>query len=183
MVQVFVVAVLAQGFMVKGVEDGVEVAWRAVPGSSWAELRFVGAGRGEVEVVCARAFVTTSSDEPHLVSRKVLDEQPDLRLTWDVIAPPMVSRRDFVVRRVRTRESGRCRVDFEAVDDPRWPAQESIVRLRSLRGSFLIEPLPGGGVRIEHRVHMDPGGLLTPLVVDGTRERMGLSWMKRLLGR
>lgn len=175
---------LGQGaFTVKAVDDGVEVSWRDVPGSSYCELRFVASVVGDVEALCARAFGSgrADPDEPFLVSRTVLEERPDERLSWELIAPPMVSRRDYLVRSVRTRTASSCRIDFASVDDANRPPAEGVVRIKALRGSFVFEALPGGKVRVEHRVHLDPGGWLTPVVVEGSRERMSLAWMKRLV--
>ncbi|MBL8923838.1 MAG: hypothetical protein JNJ54_33590 [Myxococcaceae bacterium] len=187
MATLVVLTLLAQGdFTVKGVEDGVEIAWRGVPGSGYCELRFVATAQGEApDALCARAFGTGKPipGEPFLVSRTVLEERPDERLSWDVIAPPMVSRRDYVVRSVRTRSGGTCRVDFSSIDDVSRRPPEGVVRLKHLRGSFAFEALPGGRVRVEHRVHLDPGGWLTPALVEPSRERMSLAWMKRLLAR
>lgn len=186
MATLVLLALLGQGaFHVKGVEDGVEIAWREVPGSGFCELRFVATtAGGDAEALCAKAFGTGKPipGEPFLVSRTVLEERADERLSWDVIAPPMVSRRDYVVRSVRTRAGGTCRVDFASVADAGRPPPEGVVRLKALRGSFSFEALPGGKVRVEHRVHLDPGGWLTPVVVEASRERMSLAWMKRLLG-
>lgn len=184
MATLVVLALLGQGgFTVKGVADGVEIAWRDVPGSGYCELRFVATAQGEADALCARAFGTGKPipGEPFLVSRRVLEEGPDERLSWDVIAPPMVSRRDYVVRSVRTRTDGTCRVDFSSVEDASRPPPEGVVRLKRLRGSFVFDALPGGRVRVEHRVHLDPGGWLTPTLVEASRERMSLAWMKRLL--
>lgn len=170
-------------FTVKGVQGGVEVSWREVPGSGFCELRFVGQATGDVEALCAKAFGSDrgDADEPYLVSRTVVSASADERVTWDLIAPPMVSQRDYVVRRVRSRAKGSCRVEFEAFDDPARPPPSGVVRLKALRGSFSFEPQANGMVRVEHRVHMDPGGWLTPLVVEGAREEMSLAWMKRLI--
>ena len=183
MTSLAVLMVLGQiPFTVKGNQGGVEISRRDVPGSGFCELRFVGNTAGDVESLCGKAFGSErgDADEPYLLSRTVVASSADARVTWDLIAPPMVSQRDFVVRRVRSRSKGACRVDFEAFDDPARPPPRGVVRLKALHGSFTFEALPNGLVRVEHRVHMDPGGWLTPLVVEGAREQMGLAWMKRL---
>lgn len=172
----------ADGFVERGTWDGVAVSTRAVPGSSFAELRFVARGRGSLAALCDRAFGSREAraDEPHLLSRQVLSEGPDERVTYERIAPPLVSRRDYVVRRQKSWLSPRvCRVEFASLDGE--PEQEGWVRLKRLAGSFLLEEEPGGTVKVEHRIHMDPGGLLTPVLVEATRQRMGLEWMQRFL--
>lgn len=183
MTQLVLLSLLAEApFTVRGTESGVEVADRPVEGSGFVELRFVATTARSLEAMCDEAFgVTGISHEPHLASRVVLSEGADERITWDVIAPPMVSRRDYVVRKLRSHSAASCVVTFEAIDDPRHPPAGDVVRLRSLRGFFRFEAQAGGRVRVLHQVHMDPGGWLTPLVVEQTRQRMGVAWMKRLI--
>jgi len=138
MMSLAMLMVLAQApFTVKGVHGGVEISWREVSGSGFCELRFVGQARGDVEALCAKAFGSDrgDADEPYLVARTVVSTSADARVTWDLIAPPMVSQRDYVVRRVRSRAKGSCRVDFEAFDDLARPSPSGVVRLKALRGS------------------------------------------------
>jgi hypothetical protein len=172
----------ASDFVERGVWDGVTVSARAVPGSDYRELRFVALARGTLESLCQRAYgdKDRTPAEPYLVSREVMSEAPDERVTYERIAPPLVSRRDYVLRRWRQRSSpGSCRVDFVSVDGA--PEREGWVRLKRLAGSFLLEQQPDGRVRIEHRIHMDPGGLLTPILVEPTRQELGLNFMRGLL--
>lgn len=164
-------------------EGGVLLESREVPGSAWLEYRASATAPGNVEALCARAYGTSGIDagEPHLVSRRVLFEAPDERVTWDRISPPMVSGRDYVVRRTRTRGAdGSCRVEFHADPSLAPPEVSGWVRITVLRGSFVFEPLPGGLVRITHQVHMDPGGLITPVLAESTRRRMAVAWVRRL---
>ncbi len=183
MAQLLLMLVVAQApFTVRGTEDGVELADRPVGGSGFVELRFVATSTRPIDTLCGEAFgVLPVAREPHLVSRVVLSEAPNERVTWDVIAPPMVSRRDYVVRKVRVQTATSCEIGFEAVDDRLHRPEGDVVRLRSLRGFFRFEALTEGQVRVVHQVHMDPGGWLTPLVVEQTRQRMGLEWVKRLV--
>lgn len=171
---------LPDGFVSHGVVDGIEVSARPVAGSGFVELRFTEVVDGTLEALCRVAFGSARAEpgEPHLVSRELVSESEDERTTYERIAPPMVSKRDFVVRRWRTRpDASTCRVDFVSVQAPE---RAGWVRLKRLAGSFVFTRQADGQVRVEHRVHMDPGGMLAPFVVEPTREKMGLAWMRKL---
>lgn len=171
----------AKDFSDRGVFDGVAVSGRPVPGSAFHELRFVAVANGGVESLCHEVFrVTRPQPGEFVVSRQVVRKAPDELLTYERVAPPLVSPRDYLLRRWRTRPTaGVCRIDFTSVDDA--PEREGSVRLKRLFGSFIFQLQPDGKVRIEHRVHMDPGGYLTPALVEPTQQQMGVAWMRRLL--
>lgn len=163
--------------------DGVLLEAREVPGSAWLEYRVTTTVTGDAQALCTRAWGTgqMDADEPHLRSRAVLFESADERVTWDQIAPPLVSQRDYVVRRVRSRDSGGgCRVDFHADTALAPPPKAGWVRIEVLKGSFAFTPLGAGRVRVVHTVHMEPGGLITPLVAEGARRDMAVAWVKRI---
>lgn len=173
-----------EGFEACGEEDGIAIASRRVPGSGFVELRFVTEARGEVEAMCSAAFGSGHLEpgEPHVSLREVLRESRDTRVTYEQISPPLISKRDYVLRRTRTHpDAGTCRVDFSSAADA--PLRPGLIRLRELSGSFVFQALGEGRVRVEHRIHMDPGGALAPFVVEPSRQRAGVEWLRRLLGR
>lgn len=180
---VLLVALGAADFSRVADDDGVLVESRPVDGSAWLEYRVTTTTTGDVEALCARAFGTGAMDpeEPHLISRIVLLERKDERVTWDQIAPPMVSRRDYVVRRTRTHgPAGECRVEFHSDPSLAPPPKEGWVRIEVLHGAFVFTPLPGGKVRVVHTVHMEPGGLIAPFVAEPQRRQMAVAWVRRL---
>lgn len=170
------------GFEGCGELDGVGIASRKVAGSPFVEYRFTLDTEGDVERLCARAFGTgaVQPGEPHVRLRQVLQELADERVTYEQIAPPVVSARDVVVRTRREAGPGRCRVEFRSADDA--PVREGFVRLKHLEGSYLFERRPDGRVRVEHRVHVDLGGSLSPFLVEGSRRTVGVDWLLRLVG-
>jgi hypothetical protein len=165
-----------------GERDGVSIASRSVPGSGFVELRFTVETIGDVETMCRAAYGSGKVEpgEPHVNLRQILKESADTRVTYEQIAPPMISPRDYVLSSTRSYPSpGSCRVDFVSTDDA--PRRPGLVRLKHLAGSFLFQSLGGGRVRLEHRIHMDPGGALAPFVVEPSRERLGVEWVRRLV--
>ena len=168
-------------FHVERVVDGVAIAARAVDGSGYSELQFQLDVEGDAPTLCARLFGdgTVRAGEPYVMKREVLRASADERVTWELLAPPMVSRRDVFVRTVRNQARGSCRVDFEAV--PGEHADADAVRVVALRGSFVVSTTPSGTLHVEHRIHFDPGGLLSPFVVEPGRRTVGVQWLKQLL--
>jgi hypothetical protein len=170
------------GFEGCGEVSGVSVASRPVVGSAFSELRFTLDVPGDAQAMCARAFGTGQIEpgEPHVRLRQVLRELADVRITYEQLSPPVVDPRDYVLERTRTvLPKGSCRVDFKNADAP---LKEGYVRLRRLAGSYVFEPLPNGLVHVEHRIHLDLGGSLSPMLVEPSRRTMGAQWLKRLLG-
>ncbi len=170
------------GFEGCGEEGGVAIASRKVAGSGYLEYRFSVDADGDVERLCRLAYGSGAvrPGEPHVRLRQVLQELADERLTYEQIAPPVVSARDVVVRTSRASSPGSCRVEFRSTDDA--PLREGYVRMRRLSGSYLFEERPGGRVHVEHRIHVDLGGSLSPFLVEGSRRTVGVDWLLRLIG-
>lgn len=171
-----------EGFEGCGELDGVGIASRRVEGSPFVEYRFTLETPGEVELLCARAYGTgvVQPGEPHVRLRQVLKELADERLTYEQVAPPVVSARDVVLTTRRSVAPGKCRVEFRSADDA--PRREGFVRMKHLEGSYLFEQRPGGRVHVEHRIHVDLGGSLSPFLVEGSRRTVGVDWLLRLVG-
>ncbi len=172
------------GFETCGERDGIAIASRPVPGSGFLEFRFTLEAAGDVESMCSAAFGSGKIEpgEPHVNLRQVLSESLDTRTTYEQIAPPLISPRDFVLSLTRSHPaSGGCRVDFVTVDEV--PQRPGLVRLKRLAGSFTFQALEGGRVRLVHRIHMDPGGALAPFVVEPSRQKLGAEWVRRLVPR
>lgn len=171
-------------FVLRGEYSGVRLEARPVPGSKLSELRLTAVTSGEVERLCAVAFGTGKFDpqEPYLRARQILSEQPNERLTYEQLMPPLVSPRDLVVRARRTHTlSGQCRVDFWAEASGGPAPKEGWVRIEKLSGFFVFDPLPAGQVKVLHQVHMDLGGSLPAWMVESTRKDLALAWVHRIL--
>lgn len=170
------------GFEGCGEVDGVGIASRKVQGSPFVEYRFTLDTVGEVEQLCTRAYGTgeLKPGEPHVRLRQVLQELADERLTYEQVAPPVVSARDVVLRTRKSTAPGSCRVEFRSTDDA--PRREGYVRMKHLEGSYLFERRPDGRVHVEHRIHVDLGGSLSPFLVESSRRTVGVDWLLRLVG-
>jgi hypothetical protein len=165
--------------------DGVTVESRAVPGSSFAELRFSTTTSKSVDALCTEAFGTGKYDatEPDLKSREILSESADERTTYERMTPAVVSPRSYALHLKRSRVAGVCQIDFEAANDAAPPPEPGWVRVTRVWGSWRAEPLDGGKSRLTYVIFTDPAGAIPALFVEGARRKLGVTWVKRVVER
>lgn len=165
--------------------DGVTIESRKVEGSGFVELRFTTTTTKAPDALCDEAFGTGEFDaeEPNLKSRKVLSQSENERVTYDQITPPIVSNRDYAVRATRIREGSACRMTFEAAVDAAPKEVDGWVRVKKLKGFWAFEPLDQQHTRLTYVVFSDPGGALPPFMVEGSRRKLGVTWVKRVIAR
>ena len=166
--------------------DGVLIEARPVEGARVVELRLTTTTTKSPGSLCDAAFGDGTFDpqEPDLKSRKVLSESEDERVTYDQISPPVVANRDYAVRARRIREGdARCRMTFAAANElaPAMPA--GWVRITRLWGEWSFERQPDGKTRVTYVVFSDPAGAVPAFMVEGSRRKFALQWMKMIISR
>ena len=166
--------------------DGVLIEARSVIGSEVVELRLTTTTQKTPGSLCDAAFGDGKFDpeEPDLKSRKVISESADERVTYEQINPPVVSNRDYAVRarRIRSGESS-CKVTFEAANEVAPSKPTGWVRISKLRGEWKFERLEDGKTQVTYLVFTDPAGSLPLFMVEGSRRKFALKWMKMILSR
>jgi hypothetical protein len=166
--------------------DGVLIESRPVEGSKVVELRLTTTTDRTVKSLCDAAFGNGKFDpeESDLKARKILSESEHERVTYDHISPPMVANRDYAVRARRVfSDDGSCRMVFTAANDLAPPLPEGWVRIQKLAGVWQFEPAGPGKTRITYVIHSDPAGAIPPFLVEGTRRKIALKWMKLMISR
>ena len=92
--------------------DGVSIETREVPNSKFLEYRYQTTTTRNLEALCANAYgdgKITSWEKGNISARKVLEEKPDEKVTYDRVESPIMANRDYAIRVVRTREpNGTC---------------------------------------------------------------------------
>jgi hypothetical protein len=182
---VLVLLLAAPEFQVVEEVDGIRVEARARVGSKFVELRFTTASSASVESLCEAVFGDGKipADEHTVRLRKVLRESADERVLYDVVTPPVVSERDYVVKVTRVRSSQRCAVRFALVTDcAEAPPPGAKVRMTALSGEWAFVPV-GGQTSVEYVSHSEPGGDLPPFLVEGARRATELDLVRRVLAR
>lgn len=166
--------------------DGVLMESRPVPASSFVELRLTATSTASPAALCAAIFGDgkLNTEEPDLVSRKVLEESENERVTYDQISPPVVSNRDYTVRTRRFFDpGGRCRITTDPANELAPKPAAGWVRITKVRCRWLAEPLPDGKTRLTYEVHTDPAGSVPAFLVEGSRRKLALQWIKMIIAR
>lgn len=168
------------------VADAMKVESRSVPDARVVELRVTATVTASPERLCEEAFGTGKYDptEPDLKSRKVVEETADTRVTYEQISPPLIANRDYAVRAVRERPAeGTCRVTFTAANDLAPPLPSGWVRIEKLRGEWLFEAEAPGKTRLTYSILSDPAGAVPVFLVEGSRRKFALQWVKLIATR
>ena len=163
-------------------KDGFLVERRAVTNSSYYEYRVTTDTDVTVGPLCDCAFEwgSVSKDHEQLKDRRLLEDNGELRVTYDQIAtPPPVATRDvaFTVKRDR-RPDGTCRVDFFSTNEKAPPLPPGWVRVNKLKGHWYFEPR-ASGTRVTYYLFNDPGGSLPPALVHGSQRKAALDTVKK----
>lgn len=166
--------------------DGVLIEARRVEGAKVVELRLTTTTTKTPGSLCDAAFGDGKFDaqEPDLKSRAVISESDDERVTYDQISPPVVANRDYAVRARRLRESDtRCRMTFAAANELAPPMPVGWVRITKLWGEWTFERQADGKTHVTYVVFSDPAGAVPAFMVEGSRRKFALKWVKLILSR
>lgn len=166
--------------------DGIVVETRPVEGSALVELRLTTETTKTAGSMCDAAFGDGKFDpeEPDLKARTIVTEGPDERVTYEQISPPVVANRDYAVRARRLRaDDGSCRMTFEAANEQAPAKPDGWVRITKLRGEWRFEPGAGGKTRVTYVIFSDPGGSIPAFMVEGSRRKIAVRWVKMIVAR
>ena len=170
-----------------GLVDGVQVEHRAVAGSHFDELRLSLVTTVSVEKLCAAIYPHALSTklERNFKKQELLRETATERWTYEQIAVPVLSDRDYIVHtKVDVPAStGQCEVSFASVDDPSRPPVEGFVRIPVIRGHWNVFPLADGKVSVQYRIFSEPGGGVPAFLSRGGQRSTAVDFMKLILAR
>lgn len=154
-------------------KDGIRVERRAIPGSSYDEMRFT----AHSPLPPARVAASIWADRPdgrytskRRRSRQVIADHGDERLIYERIATPVVKDRDYVIRFRRTDDAaaGSFRFEFRIDESGAGPGpQPDCVRAKDIWGTWLVTRSADGGSDIVYIVHSDPGGAVPAFLAQG----------------
>lgn len=165
--------------------DGIRIESRPVTGSSIVELRLTTTTTHTPGSLCDAAFGEGKFDpeEPDLKARKILTESADERVTYDQISPPVVANRDYAVRAKRVRTSDElCVMTFAAANELAPPRPDGWVRITKLWGEWRFERAEGK-TKVTYVVFSDPAGSIPAFMVEGSRRKFAVKWLKMIISR
>lgn len=164
---------------------GIRVESREVKDSSFTELRLSTTSPKSVEALCAAAFGDGSipPGDPYLRERRVLSTASDERVTYDRVAPPVISERDYALRVRRVRDGAACVVRFELANEVAPPPVRGRVRLSRLAGTWRFVRAANGQTEVTYTAHSEPGGDVSAFIAEGPRRRTEIDVVRRTLAR
>lgn len=164
--------------------DGIRIEARPRPDSKFVELRFTTTSRASVEALCDAAYGDGKipADEHTIRQRRVLRESTDERVTYDVVSPPVISERDYVLKWTRAKSAQRCVVRFGVIDSKDAPQPGRLVRLSTVNGEWTFVQV-GDHTSVQYVSHAEPGGDLPPFIVEGPRRSTELDVVRRTVAR
>jgi hypothetical protein len=175
------------GWHSDGIIDGVQVEHRDVAGSHFDELRLSLETTVSVQRLCDAIYPRALSGhlERHFKKQELLRETANERWTYEQIAVPVLSDRDYVVHsKVEVPGStGRCVVSFVSEDDPSHPSPPGFVRIPVIRGRWDVFPTQDGKVSVQYRIFSEPGGGVPAFVCRGSQKSTAVDFMKLILAR
>ncbi len=162
--------------------DGLVLEAREAPPSRFVELRVVGHSEASPRTLGATAWAWDDRGvEARMVERRlVVSEGPQERVVWQVIRPPVVARRESLIRFKKSDSAAAVSIDFASEDGP-TPERVDAVRVALVRGQWRFEVDPSGGTRVEHRCQSDPGGGVPAWLARGAQEDILLSLVREHL--
>jgi hypothetical protein len=177
-------ALAAGPWRVVGEEDGVRVEQRDADSGPFGELRLVAKSEAALETLCDVVWGDGKIDpnEPNLKHREVLEEQPNMRITYEQVAVPVVADRDYVVKRTRMVSKNSCQVAFESVTDRGPKSQPGHVRIPRFYGSWTVRPTAHGSM-VTYVIYSDPGGGVPPALARGPQRNAAKEWMRMILAK
>lgn len=171
--------------LVRREADGLLLEARAITGTGFPELRVTGHSEATPSALAELAWTWNEQGaEAKLVERRlVLLDAPHERLVWQLLHPPVLSRRESLVRLIRTDASDHISIAFASEPGAPPIPTANTVRVALVRGEWKFEVDPSGGTRVQHRCVSDPGGGVPPWLARSTQEAFIVSLVRETLQR
>jgi hypothetical protein len=170
-----------------GIVDGIQIEKRDVAGSGFDELRVTATSPAPLEALCLAIYPKPYDPRPvgHVKKRELLRETENDRWTYELVAVPVVSDRDYVIhyKLVEPPSSGRCEVSFETLNEGVRPPPPGVVRIPMIRGRWSLAPIQSGKVVVHYQIFTDPGGSVPAFVARGGMRDSAIDYMKIVLAK
>jgi len=181
------VPAFAADWRVDGEVDGVKVELREVEGSKFEEARLTTTADAPLSALCDAVLGRTArpAEKDGVKKRKVLKDTETERITYEQIALPLVSDRDYVLdlKVEKPASSGRCEISVTTIDDPAHPQAPGHVRMKFIHAYWTLVPNEKGTVDITYVLHSDPGGSVPAVFTRLGAKRAAVDSMKTILAR
>ncbi|MEW5737839.1 MAG: START domain-containing protein [Myxococcota bacterium] len=170
-----------------GEVDGVKIELRPVEGSKFEEARLTTTSDAPLAALCDAVLGKNAppAEEDGVKKREVLKDTDTERITYEQLALPLVSDRDYVLhlKVEKPASSGRCEISVTTEDDPAHPPAPGHVRMKFIRAYWTLVPNEKGTVDITYVLHSDPGGSVPAIFTRLGARRAAVDSMKKILAR
>lgn len=154
--------------------DGITVSRREVKASDYFEYRAELASTHPVPALCEAIFDwgTRHQDGAMVTLARVLDDKEDVRVVYNQVSAPVVSRRDYAMTVTRERlGDGGCRIRFRATNELAPARPDGFVRMNKMWGEWRLEPNGEGASKITYTLFTDPAGSVPAFLVHGSQRQ------------
>jgi hypothetical protein len=151
-------------------KTGIVVEIRDAPGHDLKESRSSVQFVADLEKVIDVIFDYSRYAEwapRHVEAREVARPAENVIVSYTISDSPWpVTDRDIVVRNTVTRRAdGSVRIDMKAIEGM-VPERDDLVRMTLFEGHYLLEPKPGGQVKVTYQALLDPAGSIPGWMVN-----------------
>lgn len=151
-------------------KTGIVVEIRDAPGHDLKESRSTVQFVADLERVMDVIFDYARYGEwapRHVEAREVARPADNVIVSYTISDSPWpVTDRDIVVRNTITRRAdGSVRIDMKAIPGM-VPERDDLVRMSLFEGHYLLEPKPGGQVKVTYQALLDPAGSIPNWMVN-----------------
>lgn len=164
--------------------DGLVLETRLLADSRFPEIRVRTHAQAPAAALAEAMWTFRRNGvEGKLVERRqVLQETANSRLVWQLLQPPVVSRRESLIRYSREHESsGAIIVRFQSETGQAPQHAENAVKVGLVRGSWKFVPDGSGGTYIEHTCLSEPGGDIPPWLALSSQEDMAIALLREVV--
>jgi ribosome-associated toxin RatA of RatAB toxin-antitoxin module len=155
--------------------DGIEIYERRQLGSDLKEFR--GVGTFEVAPIVAKRVLDDVKEYPrfmpYVAEARVISTEGQSRLTYQRIAPPFISERDYTVRvqmETRPATGGTTYISRWQTANEAGPAEKpGVTRVKVTNGTWVLEPARSGRATLAtYTVFSDCGGSIPAMLFNAT---------------
>jgi dihydroceramide fatty acyl 2-hydroxylase len=167
---------------------GVLVERRDVAGSSISEFRATATSSLAPSTIFAVLWrhLDYPAFIPHLKRLDLLSDTGDERITYEQVAVPLTSDRDYTVRLRKRVDPAKQRyeITFTSANDAGPPPDDRHVRVSNIHGSWTLAPGSGGkGAVIRYLVRTDPGGAIPAWLANRAQREAVVDLIRAVLAR
>jgi hypothetical protein len=161
---------------------GLVVELRDLPDTGFPEIRVRVHAPASLPAALLEAVwgFRPNGAEGRMVERRVVVEDGPLeRLIWQLSRPPLVSRRETLLRLTRDcTPDGGCTLRFRSEPGAGPVSVPDAVRILLVRGLWRFTPDGQGGAFVEHSIVSDPGGDIPPWLASGPQQDIAVALVR-----